>query len=189
MENTSYIKLFRKILKSPIWKNEKALKIWLWCLLKATHIERDQLVGQKIVHLEKGQFVFGRNTASDELDMTESTVYKYIKLLEKLQMISINSNNKFSVVSIEKWEDYQIEELKNNNKVATEEQQSNTNKNVKNIYLYLFNKYSEQIKAENESKKISIISACKNSEEYSLLTSEEQDKLFIDLISIDKRFK
>lgn len=64
-----------------------------------------------------------------------------------------------------------------------------TNNNDNNIYLYLFNKYSEQIKAENESKKISIISACKNSEEYSLLTSEEQDKLFIDLISIDKRFK
>ena len=64
-----------------------------------------------------------------------------------------------------------------------------TNNNDNNIYLYLFNKYSEQIKAENESKKISIISACKNSKEYSLLTSEEQDKLFIDLISIDKRFK
>ena len=38
-------------------------------------------------------------------------------------------------------------------------------------------------------KKISIISDCKNSKEYSLLTGEEQDKLFIDLMSIDKRFK
>lgn len=189
MENTSYIKLFRKILKSPIWKNEKALKIWLWCLLKATHIEREQLVGQKIVHLEKGQFVFGRNTASDELDMKESTVYKYMKILEKLQMISINSNNKFSIVSIEKWEDYQIEELRNNNKITTKEQQSNTNKNVKNIYLYLFNKYSEQIKKENENKKFQIISACKNCKEYSLLTPEEQDKLFYELMNIDKRFK
>lgn len=189
MENTSYIKLFRKLLNSPIFENEKALKIWIWCLLKATHKEREQLVGQQIIKLKKGDFVFGRKQASEELKMTESTIYKYIKLLEKLQMISIKSNNKFSVVSIEKWEDYQIEELKSNNKVATEEQQSNTNKNVKNIYLYLFNKYSEQIKTENESKKISIISACKNSKEYSLLTSEEQDKLFIDLISIDKRFR
>lgn len=64
-----------------------------------------------------------------------------------------------------------------------------TNNNDNNIYLYLFNKYSEQIKAENESKKISIISACKNSKEYSLLTSEEQDKLFYELMDIDKRFK
>ena len=64
-----------------------------------------------------------------------------------------------------------------------------TNNNDNNIYLYLFNKYSEQIKAENESKKIPIISACKNSKEYSLLTSEEQDKLFYELMDIDKRFK
>ena len=98
MEDKSYIKLFRKLLKSPIWENEKALKIWLWCLLKATHLERDQLVGQQIIHLEKGQFVFGREKASEELNMTESTVYKYIKLLEKLQMISIKSNNKFSLI-------------------------------------------------------------------------------------------
>lgn len=133
MENLSYIKLFRKLLNSPIFENEKALKIWIWCLLKATHIEREQLVGQQIVELKKGDFVFGRKKASEELKMTESTIYKYIKLLEKLQMIRINSNTKFSVVSIEKWEDYQVEELKNNNKGTTKEQQSNTNKNVKNV--------------------------------------------------------
>ena len=95
MENTSYIKLFRKLLNSPIFENEKALKIWIWCLLKATHKKREQLVGQQIVNLEKGEFVFGRKQASEELKMTESTIYKYIKLLEKLQMIRIKSNNKF----------------------------------------------------------------------------------------------
>lgn len=63
MENSSYIKLFRKLLNSPIFENEKALKIWVWCLLKATHKEREQLVGQQIIHLEIGQFVFGRKQA------------------------------------------------------------------------------------------------------------------------------
>ena len=133
MEKLSYIKLFRKLLKSPIFENEKALKIWIWCLLKATHTDRQQLVGQQIVNLKKGDFVFGRNKASEELKMNESTIYKYIKLLEKLQMISIKSNNKFSVISIEKWEEYQAKEQQENNKVTTEEQQSNTNKNVKNV--------------------------------------------------------
>ena len=152
MENTSYIKLFRKLLNSPIFENEKALKIWIWCLLKATHREREQLVGQQIVKLKKGEFVFGRKQASEELKMTESTIYKYIKLLEKLQMISIKSNNKFSVVSIEKWEDYQIEELKSNNKVTTEEQQSNTNKNVKNIYYIYLISIRRKLKKEKQMK-------------------------------------
>lgn len=176
MEDKSYIKLFRKLLKSPIWENEKALKIWLWCLLKATHIEREQLVGQQIIHLEKGQFIFGREKASEELSMTESTVYKYIRLLEKLQMISIKSNNKFSVVSIEKWEEYQVEELKDNNKVTTKEQQSNTNKNVKNIYLYLLNKYRVENR-QNFSEYLKKVRQMKEDEEYIKLTFEEQQRI------------
>lgn len=51
-------------------------------------------------------------------------------------MITTKSNNKFTVVSVEKYEDYQSNrnenEQQNNNKVTTEEQQNNTNKNVKN---------------------------------------------------------
>ena len=45
-------------MKSPIWENEKALKVWIWCLVKATHIERMQIVGQQKVLLQKGEFVF-----------------------------------------------------------------------------------------------------------------------------------
>lgn len=34
-----------------------------------------------------------------------------------------------------------------------------------------------------------IITECQNSSDYELLTLEEQDKLFYDLMSVDKRFK
>lgn len=184
MEDTSYIKLFRKILKSPIWDNEKALKIWIWCLLKATHTERKQLVGQQVVDLEKGQFIFGRKKASEELKMTESTIYKYIKLLEELEMLTVNSNNKFSVVSIAKWENYQVEGLKNNNKETTKEQQSNTNKNVKNIYLYLFNKYSEHVREAKFSERLKLMREIKNSNEYQQLDAKEQTMLYAELMSL-----
>lgn len=185
MEDNTWLKLYRKLLKSPIFENEKALKIWIWCLLKATHIERDQLVGQQIVHLEKGQFVFGRNKAVDDLkNMSESTIYKYMKLLEKLQMISINSNNKFSIVTIEKWEDYQDKKQESNNKITTEEQQSNTNNNVNNIYLYLFNKYKAKIEGGSFGNKIKAINECKNEKQYMQLDLELQDKLFLDLQSL-----
>lgn len=180
MEDKSYIKLFRKLLNSPIFENEKALKIWIWCLLKATHKERLQLVGQQEVNLEKGQFVFGRKKASEELRMTESTIYKYIKLLEKLRMINVKSNNKFSVVTVEKWEEYQIEELKSNNQVTTKEQQSNTNKNVKNIYLYLLNKYRRENRKDfNEYMKK--MRELREDPQYELLTFEEQNKITAEI--------
>lgn len=184
MEDKSYIKLFRKLLKSPIWENEKALKIWLWCLLKATHIEREQLVGQQVVHLEKGQFVTGRKKASEELKMNDRTIYDYFKLLEKLQMIRIKSNNKFSVVSIEKWEEYQIEELKeqqqNNNKATTNQQQTNTNKNIKNIYLYLLNKYRVENRS-NFSEYMKKVRELKEDDKWIELSGEEQQKLISEL--------
>ena len=193
MEDATWIKLYRKILKSPIWENEKALKVWIWCLIKATYVQKIQLVGQQKVLLEKGQFVFGRNKASQELQMSESTVYRYINLLKELKMINIKSNNKFSIITIEKWEDYQIEKeylnSNTNNKRTTNEQQTDTNNNINNIYLSLYNKYKKQIEEEKESKKIRIISECQNCEEYALLTLEEQNQLFLDLMNIDKKFK
>ena len=66
---------------------------------------------------------------------------------------------------------------------------SNINRQDKDIYINLFNKYKAEIEKENENKKISIIAECKNCNEYALLTSEEQEQLFMDLMSIDKRFK
>lgn len=190
MEDKSYVKLFRKILKSPIWENEKALKVWIWCLIKATHIERMQLVGQQELQLKKGQFVFGRKKASQELQMTESMVYRYMKVLEKLQMLNIKPNNKFSIVSIEKWEDYQIEELKTNSKLNNKRTTSEHKQECKEIYITLFNKYKEQIE-KDFTKKTRIISKCKECSDYALLTQEEQDDLFYDLMSVDmdKKFR
>lgn len=180
LENETWIKLYRKLLISPIFENEKALKVWIWCLLKATHTEREQLVGKKIIHLEVGQFVFGRNKASEELKMSESSVYGYIKLLEKLKMISVKSNNKFSVVSIEKWEDYQEKKIIFDNKKTTKKQQMNTNKNVKNIYLYLLNKYKRENRKDfNEYMKK--MRELRNDPDYELLTSVEQNKISAEI--------
>lgn len=188
MEDKSWIKLYRKILKSPIWENEKALKVWIWCLVKATHEERMQLVGQQEVLLQKGQFVFGRKKASKELQMSESMVYRYMKVLEKLQMLNIKPNNKFSVVSIEKWEDYQenkeIIDSKINNKRTTNEHKQE----CKEIYINLFNKYKKQIE-EEPNRVVQIISRMKETTDYEMLTLEEQDKLFYDLMSINKKIR
>jgi len=131
-----WIKLHRKTLHSPIFQNEKLFKIFMYCLMKASHKEHKQLVGMQFVELKSGQFIFGRAKASQELNMNGSTLWKYMKLLESDGVIEINSNNKFSIINVVKWGCYQHEEgekeQQNNNKGTTEGQQNNTNKNVKN---------------------------------------------------------
>lgn len=132
-----WIKLHRKLLDSAIFQNEKLLKVFLWCLLKAAHKGHEQLVGRQTVHLIPGQFVFGRNAAAAELNMAPSTVYDYILLLQLGGTISIKSGNKFSVVTVENWSLYQSEDensgSKSGNKSATNRQQIGTNNNNKNV--------------------------------------------------------
>lgn len=66
---------------------------------------------------------------------------------------------------------------------------SNINRLDKDIYINLFNKYKKKIEDGHANERIKIISQCKNCNEYDSLTSNEQDRLFMDLMSIDKRFK
>lgn len=143
-----WIKLYRKLLESPIFDNPDLLKVWIWCLLKASHVDHTQVIGLQEIHLKSGQFVFGRKKAAIELNMSEAKVYRLIKKLELLGNLNIKSNNKFSVITIVNWDFYQNDQLQSeqqteqqneqqmnskvNNKRTTNEQQMNTNKNGKN---------------------------------------------------------
>ena len=99
-------------------------------------------------------------------------------------MLNIKSNNKFSVVTVEKWEDYQIRKEEMNSKINNKRTTSEHKQECKEIYITLFNKYKKQIE-EDSSKKIKIISKCKECSDYALLTQEEQEDLFYDLMSVD----
>ena len=139
-ERSGWIKLHRKLLDSAVFKNAELLKVWLWCLCKASHKGYETMVGNQVVQLQEGQFVFGRKAAAAELDINESKIYRYINLLKDLEMLNIKTNNKFSVVTVEKWAFYQFDDTESeqqseqqmNNKRTTNEQQMNTNKNDKN---------------------------------------------------------
>ena len=132
-----YIKLYRKLIKSPIFQNEKLLKIWIWCLCRANHCDTETIVGLRKVHLQKGQFVFGLIKASQELQIPKTTLYRNLRTLCEFGMISIKSENKFSVVTVENWEKYQCIDLESEketeNKRKTNGKQTETDKNDKNV--------------------------------------------------------
>jgi hypothetical protein len=132
-----YVKLYRKLLTSPTFDNPAMLKVFIWCLLKATRQEREQVVGLQIAHLVPGQFIFGRVKDAEELKMHPSSLYRIIQRLEMLGNLNINSNSKFSVITVANWELYQDEyenlNINSNSKRTTDEQQMNTNKKVKKV--------------------------------------------------------
>lgn len=122
---------------------------------------RDKLIENKLFEYEKG---------------TKSKPNKY-----KISTVNFTVNNRTTVNN--------TVDTTVNMTVDVGVDVSNINRQDKDIYINLFNKYKAEIEKENENKKISIIAECKNCNEYALLTSEEQEQLFMDLMSIDKRFK
>jgi len=89
-------------------------------------------VGNQKIHLNPGQFVFGRLSAGEELGMSNSTVRNWMMSLKQDSYLDIKSTNKYSVVSIKNWEEYQKQDSKKDSRIKTEKKQNNTNKNDKN---------------------------------------------------------
>jgi hypothetical protein len=140
-----WIKLHRQIIDSPVFAHQTALKIWIWCLCKANHSGKSFPIstgkGETIVSIERGQFIFGRFKAEDELGINGSTVYKWMhKFSDEMDMINIESNTHYSIITILNFNDFQdlesnkvtTKEQPSNNQVTTKEQPSNTYKNDKN---------------------------------------------------------
>lgn len=121
-----WLKLHRKITDSAVFDNPNLLKVWIWCLCKASHKKHDVVIGKQVVNLSPGQFVFGRLKAAEYLKMNDRTVYDYMKLLEKLKMIVISSNNKFSLITIVNWDFYQADNRENQQQDTQQNAQQDT---------------------------------------------------------------
>jgi hypothetical protein len=114
------IKLYRMILESQVFANEVVLKIWIWCLCKASYKERFIPLkigkGTTTVKLLRGQFIFGRHTAAKELKMSGSTVWRWMNKMASIEygkMIDIKVNKQYSIVTVCKWVEYQTKDFEN----------------------------------------------------------------------------
>lgn len=138
--NLGYIKLYRKVTSSFVWTNPSMLKLWLLCLMKASHEGRRFLFNGNEVSLSSGQFVTGRDALAKEYNQGASsdqvivsrTLWRWIKKFEKEEMLSISSTPKYSVISINKWEDYQSSDQHLSSDRPALVQHLSTNKNDKN---------------------------------------------------------
>lgn len=131
-----WISLHRKLQEHEIYADPYMLKLWIHCLLKASHKERNQLVGNQVVNLEVGQFITGRKALANEFNkgakdvhiISESTLWRWLLLFEQLQMLNIKKTTKYSVVTVVNWCEYQGIEQQMNSKWTADEQQMNSSR-------------------------------------------------------------
>lgn len=138
--NQGYIKLYRQVADSFVWTNSDMFKLWILCLMKASHEGRKFLFNGQEISLTSGQFVTGAHAMAKEFNegvpsdkaVAWRRLWRWLKKFENEGMLTISSTARYSVISINNWSEYQ-----SNDKPMTSQRQSTdkpvtTNKNDKN---------------------------------------------------------
>ena len=99
--------LHRKIMDVPFYKDAEAAHLWVHLLLRANH--EQTLVSTDVgdVICERGEFITGRNTLAMETDLTADRVKSLLRKFQNLGMITTKSNNRFTVLKVVKYDEYQ----------------------------------------------------------------------------------
>ncbi|EOM14755.1 DnaD domain-containing protein [Enterococcus faecalis EnGen0234] len=138
--NTGYIKLYRKVTNSFVWTNANMFKLWSLCLMRGSHKESRFIFNGQEIAVSSGQFVTGRAVIEKEFNegvprdqqIVGRTLWRWLKKFENEQMLSISSTPKYSVITINNWDDYQVNDQQVSNNRPTSVQQLSTYKNEKN---------------------------------------------------------
>ena len=101
-----YIKLHRKILDNGVFADAELLKVFVWCILKA-NTTPNVVYGRKV---DVGEFITGRITASEELHLKPSTIYKRLQRLKSQGYINISSTTKNSLITVINYKSYQLDD-------------------------------------------------------------------------------
>ncbi|RXU80389.1 DnaD domain protein [Enterococcus faecalis] len=145
--NTGYIKLYRKVTNSFVWTNSDMFKLWILCLMKASHEDRKFLFNGQEVRLTSGQFVTGAHAIAKEYNEGVSsdkaiawrTLWRWLKKFENEELLTIQSNARYSVITIKNWSDYQsgdkplTSQRQSSDKPLTTYKNDKNDKNEKNI--------------------------------------------------------
>ena len=102
--NNSWVKLYRSLVDSAVFKDAEILKVWIWILCKVTYRQKTEIEKKQVVEVQPGQMIVtSRKEAAEELNITENKYRKAIDLLEQLGCITKKSTNKFTLINVVKW--------------------------------------------------------------------------------------
>jgi len=104
---SGWIKLHRATQDSAIASHPEYLAVWVHLLLRAQYSASQCVMGRVVVKLDAGQLVFGRIKFAAQVGISEAKVRAALDVMKSLNMITIKSMAKFSIISITNWQKYQ----------------------------------------------------------------------------------
>lgn len=139
-----WIKVHRSLLESDIWQKDEpydSRSAWLDLLMSANHEDRDIVFDYEVVKISRGQFITSIRKLAKRWKWSAERTLKYLRILERLEMIHRDSNTKRTLITIVNYDKYQdvpnADENTNENANRTQtehgsEHGSEPNKKIKN---------------------------------------------------------
>ena len=147
--NKGYISLHRKLLEWEWYQDNNVKSVFLHCLIKANYSDK-KWQGVKI---KRGQFITSQLVLSAELKLSIGQIRRCLKKLESTNEILIKATNKNTLITVVKYDDYQIKDFesdtqtnnkRHSNDIQTTTTNNNNNKNNKNKIREYFKEFAKE---------------------------------------------
>jgi hypothetical protein len=99
-----WISIHRKLLQWEWYTNSNMVHLALHLLLKANHSP----ASWRGIKLQRGQLVTGRNQLSLETGISPQVIRSCLRRLKDVHFLTIQPTNRYSIITISKYDDYQI---------------------------------------------------------------------------------
>jgi hypothetical protein len=118
-----WIKLHRKITEWEWYKDLSTSKLFIHLVIMANHEDKNW----KGVEVKRGQLITGRKVLAEETGLSEQQIRTSLTKLKSTSEITINSTNKYTIVTICEYETYQLINNDINQQVNQQPNQQSTN--------------------------------------------------------------
>lgn len=130
-----WIKLHRRIMTNPRYKDSEFVHVWVHLLMLATHAPLRRIFAGKEVVLKPGQLITGRFALASDTGVHEQKVKRILIQLKTDQQIDQQTSSKCSMITILNWNMYQNGDQQNDQQMTSQrpanDQQVTTHKNIR----------------------------------------------------------
>lgn len=117
MADRGWIKLYRDIQDNEIWKSEEPFSkrdAWIDLILMANHKDNEILFNGNVIIVKRGQLVTSEMKLANRWHWSKDKTRRYIKLLEKLGMLTKESTTTHTTINIVNYCKFQTERTSHN---------------------------------------------------------------------------
>lgn len=128
-----WVKLHRSITDHWVFEDAEFFRCWMLMIMDANHQTKKHMFNGSLMTIERGQFIFGLEAYNRKTGMTIARLRRLLSMLETEGMINRQKTNKFSLISIVKYEDYQSDDRQKTSKTQADDKPIATPKECKEL--------------------------------------------------------